>query len=72
MLDRIKDRALAAWVRLQHGAWRAAARLKSGDRGDILQQAVLWALIVVVAIGVLVVIGTRVVAKLQAINNALS
>jgi len=61
VLAKVQDRLLAAWVRLRHG-----------DRGDILQQALLWALIVVVAIGVLTVIGTRVVGKLQVINNALS
>lgn len=61
MLAKVKGRALAAWVRLRYGS-----------RGDILQQALLWALLVVIAIAVLTTIGTRMVNKLQLINNALS
>ena len=61
MFKALSDRALAAWVRLRYGR-----------RGDFVQQGLLWALVVVVAIGVLTVIGTRMVNKFQALNNALS
>lgn len=48
-------------------------RLHSGSRGSIiLQRALLCALVVTAAVGVLGIIGSRIVNKLQLINNALS
>ncbi|ACX51926.1 hypothetical protein Adeg_0783 [Ammonifex degensii KC4] len=53
------------------GLLRLWARLQCGSRGDFVQQALFWALIVVVAIAILAGIGYKVVQKFTAINNAL-
>ena len=70
--NRVLFRKEVVGMRLSKVKGRAAAllwRLRSDSKGSIIiQRALLCALVVTVAVGVLGVIGTRIANKLQLIN----